>query len=113
MEDEPGSDEVSEVDIPIMWEEQCPVTNPTEPTDEAKVSIHVMSGTEGACTLKVQGTLKGNTINILIDSGSTHNFISQHLIKKLNLSSQPYSPFSIIVANGDKLQCESMLDDIH
>lgn len=99
-------------DVPIIWEDDCKELLDLECTEEARVSLHTMSGTKGACTVKVHGTLRGNTINILIDSGSTHNFISQHLTKQPKLATQPCSPFFITVANGAKLQCVSMLHGV-
>ncbi|KAJ0086183.1 hypothetical protein Patl1_07443 [Pistacia atlantica] len=48
----------------------------------------------------------------LIDSGSTHNFISQRLAIKLHLLVVPTEEFSIKVANGEKLKCQGRFDKV-
>lgn len=39
-------------------------------------------------------------MHILVDSGSTHSFISNDLVKKLNLTAQVVSPQLVSVADG-------------
>lgn len=63
-------------EVAIEWEDDCAEKSGKEFQEDAKVSIHAMAGIKGPCTLKVHGKIKGKTVNILIDSGSTHNFIS-------------------------------------
>jgi hypothetical protein len=36
-------------------------------------------------TLKFKGSIKGKNITILVDSGSTHNFVDINLAKQLNI----------------------------
>lgn len=107
-EDSPFDDSAKE-DMTIEWEDNCHEEEKEEENEVARVSLHAMAGTKGACTLKVQGQLQGRNVSILIDSGSTHNFMSQNLAKQLQLSQQPCSPFSITVANGEKLNCDTLV----
>lgn len=51
-------------------------------------------------------------MSILVDNGSTHNFISQSLVKQLQLKTAPCSAFDITVANGEKVVCATMLDEV-
>lgn len=37
---------------------------------------------QGVNTILVSGTLKNTSLTLLIDSGSTHNFVDQHTITK-------------------------------
>lgn len=46
------------------------------PPDECGVSIHAINGTSGLHTFKLQGLLKHKSISLILDTGSTHNFIS-------------------------------------
>lgn len=50
------------------------------------VSIHAMQGTQGIHTLKMEGLVKRKQVQILIETGSTHNFISSSLVKNLVLA---------------------------
>jgi len=43
-------------------------------------------------------------LDILTDSGSTHNFLDLELAKKLGCKMEPINPMSVIVANGTKLE---------
>jgi hypothetical protein len=43
------------------------------------LSAHVVNGTEGPKTMRMQGQLQGAQITIMIDSGSSHTFISEKL----------------------------------
>lgn len=100
-------------ELALIWEAECPAPDNKPPKNEVKVSLNAMTGSKGACTLKVQGYLKGKLIHILIDSGSTHNFLSQHLAKQLHLRLKPCSPFTVTVANGAKLCCTTTTGDIN
>lgn len=45
------------------------------------------------------------TVLILIDSGSTHNFVNQKVVQALGLPVTPITKFWVIVANGERLSC--------
>lgn len=42
---------------------------------EPQISMSSLSGSQGFSTMRVRGLVKGRAIQILIDSGSTHNFV--------------------------------------
>ena len=48
--------------------------------DLAEISFHAILGKTIGTTMKIQGTLRGYQVLILIDSGSTHNFIYEKLV---------------------------------
>jgi len=49
------------------------------------ILLQAMSGIPAAHTIRVNGTIAGHSVHILVDSGSTHNFINDQLADKLNL----------------------------
>jgi len=51
-----------------------------------QISINTMSGHSDFNTIRVSGHRGKKTLHILIDSGSTHNFLDEHLAKKLGTS---------------------------
>lgn len=69
------------------------------------ISIHAITGTNRIHTIKLQGQVKNRTISMLLDSGSTHNFISQALVKELQLNIEPCLPIKVTVTNGENLNC--------
>lgn len=47
-------------------------------------------------------------MHILVDTGSTHNFIHEYLVHKLKLPVQEVSGIWVEVANGQELKCDSV-----
>ncbi|KAL8103140.1 hypothetical protein AgCh_027611 [Apium graveolens] len=99
-------------ELALVWEEEGLVNDSTPLENEPKVSLNAMTGSKGACTLKVQGYLKGKLVHILIDSGSTHNLLSQHLAKQMQLRLKLCTPITITVANGEKLSYTTTTGEI-
>lgn len=106
--------QVSEEDgegVEIVWE-GVEAEKEENQVEEAKVSVQAMNGSGGTGTLKLQGAIQGKPVTILVDSGSTHNFISQNLVKQLHLKVSPCTPFKVTVANGDELNCETTVEPV-
>lgn len=96
-----------------LWQllaEYSPVPTVQSDTDDdddelMALSEHAISGTTAAHTLKFSAFIQNIPSVILVDSGSSHNFISEHLASKL----QPWTPLprtmTVKVADGAQLQC--------
>lgn len=56
-------------------------------------------------TLKLAGSINGQAVMVLIDGGSTNNFIQSRLADQLQLVVQPSSHLRVTVSNGDALTC--------
>lgn len=56
---------------------------PTE-LNNAEVSIHAMTDIQGPRTMKIGSWIKTRRVIVLVDNGSTHNFINQDTAKKLS-----------------------------
>ncbi|GAV66891.1 RVP_2 domain-containing protein [Cephalotus follicularis] len=63
----------------------------------------------GQQTMQVVGMLGGRPIQILIDSGSTHNFLSAGLTHKLGMLVEDMPIVSVRVANGEQLPCSKVI----
>ncbi|KAL4369229.1 hypothetical protein GQ457_05G012890 [Hibiscus cannabinus] len=70
--------------------------------DKLEISMNALTGSVGYSTIRIQGTIKGNPVSILVDSGSTHSFITPGWAKE-GLELVQTSPLIITVANGEKL----------
>ncbi|KAK9068701.1 hypothetical protein SSX86_012816 [Deinandra increscens subsp. villosa] len=87
--------------------------NEPDCTDEqAKISLHALFGQSSTTTMKLQGILGTTEVLILIDSGSTHNFISDKLVSDLKLITQFIPPFGVQIGNGDILRCNKLCKNI-
>lgn len=73
--------------------EMAEKVNDTQPNDtmceETTRSVHALLGTIGMHTLQLQGLVKKEKVLMLIDSGSTSNFIDLSLAKALGLELTP------------------------
>jgi len=56
--------------------------------------------------MRVTGYYGQKPLHILIDSGSTHNFLDAGLAKKLGCKLEPIGSQAITVAGGSQLQCQ-------
>ncbi|KAD3640421.1 hypothetical protein E3N88_29644 [Mikania micrantha] len=79
---------------------------PQETTEEtAEISLHAILGRPHPTTMKVHGKLQQTEVLILVDGGSTHNFISEVLVNEMKLETQLIEPFGVQTGNGDVIRC--------
>ncbi|GKC68033.1 transposon Tf2-12 polyprotein [Tanacetum coccineum] len=69
----------------------------------AKVSFYTITGTIHPQTLRLPGKIKNKDVVVLIDGGSTHNFIDQALVDRFGLIIDREITFDVIVGNREKL----------
>ena len=72
------------------------------------ISLDALEGTVGLNTMKFTGRLDRTTVSILIDSGSTHNFLNAELALKLQLQLTAIKPMMVQAANGERMVCKSL-----
>ncbi|KAJ0077271.1 hypothetical protein Patl1_35304 [Pistacia atlantica] len=70
-----------------------------------KISFHAIAGTEHPQTIRVLGKLKNKHVTVLIEGGSTHNFIDQAVVSKFELPIIQDKKFQVMVANREKIEC--------
>ena len=58
------------------------------------------------------GQVPKQPITILVDGGSTHNFIQDRVAKFLNLKAQPRTTLKVMVGNGSEIECHSICPDV-
>ncbi|KAK1396988.1 hypothetical protein POM88_006851 [Heracleum sosnowskyi] len=77
-----------------------------EKGDEAEHgNLYALIGSTSSRCLRLQGEIKNKSLQILIDGGSSHNFIQSRVAKFLGLTITTSTQFSIIVGNGQNLKC--------
>lgn len=62
-------------------------------------------GLSSSETLRLVGRISTQKVLILIDRGSTHNFVQQHLVHTLGLHAQPTHSLRVMVGNGNEIEC--------
>lgn len=59
-------------------------------------------------TIILEGFVKCQSINVLIDIGSTHNFIQEDVAFILRLAIHLIQPFQVSTGSGEKLTCDKL-----
>ncbi|GKA44497.1 reverse transcriptase [Tanacetum coccineum] len=65
-----------------------------------QISLHAMNRVQNYRTLRVKGIVGKHTIHILVDCGSTHNFLDAAVAKKLGCPIKSICPLSVTVGDG-------------
>ena len=78
----------------------------------AQLSLNALSGQVVPETLRMQGYIRGLPVSILIDGGSTHNFVHHRVVMTLGLTPTMMSPLRVIVGNADELQCQQTCPNV-
>lgn len=83
---------------------------PSSPDDTAHqafllLSASAVSGNANPHTMQLRGSLAGQEVLILVDSGSSHSFLSSAIADKIPGCIPLRSPVNVKVANGDTLSC--------
>lgn len=76
-----------------------------EPTH---ISLHSLEGHISPRTLKLTTIINNCKISILLDSGSTHNFIQCEIAEYLRLPIFPIPSFLVSTGSGAHLRCDRM-----
>ncbi|XP_021718566.1 uncharacterized protein LOC110686257 [Chenopodium quinoa] len=74
--------------------------------DEPQISMHALAGNQSFQTMRVIGRIQGKDLHILIDSGSTHNFVDASVASKLGCSLEQIPFQAISVADGNHIPCQ-------
>ncbi|GKA82534.1 reverse transcriptase [Tanacetum coccineum] len=72
-----------------------------------QISLHALSGVNTYQTMRIRGYVGKQPLHILIDYGSTHNFLDVSIAKKLPCQLIHTTPLRVDVANGSKMVSSS------
>ncbi|XP_077242438.1 uncharacterized protein LOC143882945 [Tasmannia lanceolata] len=85
-----------------------------EENEEAvEISVHALMGSLAPKTMRIRGYIKRRPVVILIDSGSTHNFLDPRVAKRTGCMVQPTQSLKVNVANGHQLMCNGICPNFH
>ncbi|KAL7116648.1 hypothetical protein ACP275_03G017300 [Erythranthe tilingii] len=78
----------------------------------AEIYFHAMMGTSATSTMQILGKIKHRQVLILVDSGSTHNFVAKQIVQDVALPIQEVPSFGVKIGNGDVIKCDQICRDI-
>jgi hypothetical protein len=110
-------EEVSEEDVeaPLVFisPEPTDITPPSDPPKvEPVISLNDLIGFFVPQTLKLIGYIKDRKVIILIDSGSTHNFIHRCIAQETNCYICAVNNFQITIVNGGSMKCGGRCENV-
>ncbi|KAG7572601.1 Neutral/alkaline non-lysosomal ceramidase C-terminal [Arabidopsis suecica] len=82
-------------------------------TPVPRVSVNAVHGLEDYTTMRVKGMHDNKYIFILLDSGSTHNFMDVKVASKLGCSIQRSGLKEVAVADGGRIGVHGKVDQFH
>lgn len=77
-----------------------------------EISLNALVDNKSTSTIRLQGTVKGRKVHLLIDSGSTHSFVDMNLVKQLKLTPEVDSLLLVKVANGNSMVVDSVCKNL-
>ncbi|KAF5471083.1 hypothetical protein F2P56_011555 [Juglans regia] len=89
-------------------EEPKPLELATSDNAELEISLAAIAGTPTVRTMRLIGSINGEQVVILLDSGSSHNFIDSTMASKLKLPVDYLVNLKVRVANGEGLNSEGL-----
>ncbi|XP_041011265.1 uncharacterized protein LOC121255036 [Juglans microcarpa x Juglans regia] len=92
--------------------EEQPVEENHERPPEPEITLHALTGWTYPKTMRIAAKICAHDVIVLIDSGSTHNFISERMANLLLLPVVPMETFMARVANGENLRCQGRFEEI-
>ncbi|KAF2552548.1 hypothetical protein F2Q68_00036179 [Brassica cretica] len=93
----------TEFDEEIALVEQIRETTLEDDQDDKvpTISVHALNGCPTFNCMRLMGQYGKRKLHILIDPGSTHNFLDIQLAKGLGCSLTPTKPMTVVAASGD------------
>ncbi|KAF5468849.1 hypothetical protein F2P56_012962 [Juglans regia] len=83
-----------------------------EDLEQLEVSIHAISGCVNNNAMKLFGKIGSVSVEILVDSGSTHNFLDPMVVEATKLKVIRDEALQVRVANGTKILTQGKCDQL-
>jgi hypothetical protein len=111
------SEDVPEEDVTVHLVKEPSLPDATqEPTDPPEVdpliSFHSFTGFSAPQTFKLIGYITNRKVIILVDNGSTHNFIHRRIAQETNCYIRVVNNFQIMIANGGSMKCGGHCENV-
>jgi len=63
-------------------------------------------------TIYVQGTVCGQHVSVLVDSGATHNFIDAYMVEQRGIQTESSDGFSVLVPGDQTMTCAPYVPEL-
>ncbi|XP_076896345.1 uncharacterized protein LOC143549303 [Bidens hawaiensis] len=79
---------------------------------DPQISLNAIMGVTSYSTMRVTGSIGTKQLHILIDSGSTHNFLDEKIACKMNCPLKEMPSMKITVADGNVMSCTEVCENM-
>jgi hypothetical protein len=86
--------------------------NENEDDSTHGISYHALSGAPSPQSMRIRGKVGTHDLDVLIDTGSTHNFIRESLVLALGCKFKEHPAFDVMVGDGSHLKCREVCSDV-
>ncbi|KAF3791955.1 hypothetical protein EJ110_NYTH12891 [Nymphaea thermarum] len=109
---EHSSDE--EEQPPMTTESTIPQVQEEDPKLITNIDsvCHLLADLDRPNAMRVLGKLGEKRVLVLLDSGATHNFVSEQVAKENNCEKETQPPLKVLVANGASLSYNNKCKDV-
>jgi len=80
--------------------------------DFYQLSLNAMASTESKDCIKLKTTVKNKTMLTLVDTGSSHSFVSSHFVQLTKLPTIPMDKQKVKLANGEWMTTATMVPNL-
>jgi len=80
--------------------------------DFCQLSLNAISGTDSLNCIKLKSTVKNKTMLILVDTGSSHSFVSSQFVQLTKLPTTPIAPQKVKMANGQWMKTTRQVENL-
>ncbi|GJR90372.1 ty3-gypsy retrotransposon protein [Tanacetum coccineum] len=85
----------------------------TDTAESGDISIlNSLIGHGSPRSLQLWGTIGSGEVHVLIDNGSTHNFVQPGIVERMCLPVQTTKAFKVYIGSGESLLCENMCSQV-
>ncbi|GAU37387.1 hypothetical protein TSUD_22610 [Trifolium subterraneum] len=91
-----------------------PITTNSPDTNQPEhhLSLNAMKGTRNMGVLRFAGSIEHIEVQVLIDGGSSNNFLQPRIAKFLKLPIEPRPQFKVLVGNGEIMTAERVINKL-
>jgi len=80
--------------------------------EEVEITLYALIGTPTPATIRVRGKVNGSGLVILIDTGSSHNFVDASLVSRSQLRIDVSKVLVVKVANGSVVKTQGFCSNV-
>ncbi|MCH87636.1 hypothetical protein A2U01_0008513 [Trifolium medium] len=101
------TEDESQLDTPVPAAEEVILEEDTH-----HLSLNAMRGSNGVGTIRFTGQIGSIQVKILVDGGSSDNFIQPRIAQVLKLPIEPAPNLRVLVGNGQMLSAEGLIQQL-